>query len=47
MGRVAASTSTERSELAEDVDEVLSALERRRGRGWKSIFVCLFGEWFG
>ena len=40
-----ASTSTDRSELAEDVDEVdevLSALERRRGCGWKSIFVDLF-----
>jgi len=39
IGRVASSTSVDRYELADDVDAVLSALERRRGLGmeWKRI----------
>jgi len=45
IGRVDASTSMDRSELADDADAVLRALERRLGRGMelKRILTCSSG----
>ena len=45
-GRVDARTSIERSELVDDTDAVLSALERRLGRGieLKRILTCSSGN---
>jgi hypothetical protein len=45
IGRVDASTSIDRSELVDDADAVLRALERRLGRGMelKRMLACMSG----